>query len=80
MTVEQLIEELKQFNPKTEVKIEGTDPTDWRYVNDVEDVRLGDDDSEMYTDEDYEVDEDGDPDYMEVKESSKVVLINGGSF
>jgi hypothetical protein len=34
----------------------------------------------MYTDEDYEVDEDGDPDYMEVKESSKVVLINGGSF
>ena len=82
MTVEQLIEELKQFDPKTEVRIEGTDPTDWRYVNEIEGIRLGegDDDLEEYDDEDYELDEDGDPDYDRLKDSKKVVIINGGMF
>jgi hypothetical protein len=82
MTVEQLIEELKQFDPKTEVRIEGTDPTDWRYVNEIEGIRLGegDDDLEEYDDKDYELDEDGDPDYDRLKDSKKVVIINGGSF
>jgi hypothetical protein len=30
--------------------------------------------------EDYELDEDGDPDYDRLKDSKKVVIINGGMF
>lgn len=80
MTVKELIEELSKFDPETEVKVEGTDPTDWRYVNDIEDIELGELDYDDYDDEDYELDEDGDPDYDRLKESSKVVIINGGMF
>ena len=81
MTVKELIEELSKFDLETEVRIEGTDPTDWRYVNDIKGIRLGEgDDLEEYDDEDYELDEDGDPDYDRLKDSKKVVIINGGMF
>ena len=80
MTVKELIEELSKFNLETEVRIEGTDPTDWRYVNDIQGIRLGEGDLEEYDDEDYELDEDGDPDYDRLKDSKKVVIINGGMF
>ncbi len=80
MTVKELIEELSKFNLETEVRIEGVDPTDWRYVNEILGVELGEKDFEEYNDEDYELDEDGDPDYDRLKDSKKVVIINGGMF
>ena len=40
MKVKELIEKLSKFNPETEVRIEMTDPTDFRYVNEVDDVEL----------------------------------------
>jgi hypothetical protein len=80
MTVKELIEELSKFNLETEVRVEGVDPTDWRYVNDIQGIRLGEGDLEEYDDEDYELDEDGDPDYDRLKDSKKVVIINGGMF
>jgi hypothetical protein len=80
MTVKELIEELSKFNLETEVRIEGTDPTDWRYVNEILGVELGEKDFEEYNDEDFELDEDGDPDIDMLKESSKIVIINGGMF
>ena len=82
MTVKELIEELSKFNLETEVRIEGVDPTDWRYVNEIEGIYLGegDDDLEEYDDEDYELDEYGEPDYDRLKDSKKVVIINGGMF
>jgi len=80
MTVKELIEELSKFNLETEVRIEGVDPTDWRYVNEILGVELGEKDFEEYNDEDFELDEDGDPDIDMLKESSKVVIINGGMF
>ena len=54
----------------------------WRYVNEIEGISLGvgDDDLEEYDDEDYELDEDGEPDYDRLKDSKKVVIINGGMF
>ena len=79
MTVKELIEQLQKFNPEQEVRVEMTDPTDWTYQNPIEyDLRLGEKDYEEYTEDDYELDEDGDPDYDRVKESSKVVIIDGG--
>jgi hypothetical protein len=80
MTVKELIEELSKFNLETEVRIEGVDPTDWRYVNEIQGVELGEKDFEEYNDEDFELDEDGDPDIDMLKESSKIVIINGGMF
>ena len=81
MTVKELIEELSKFNLETEVRVEGVDPTDWSQVNDIQGIRLGEgDDLEEYDDEDYELDEDGDPDYDRLKDSKKVVIINGGMF
>jgi hypothetical protein len=80
MTVKELIEELSKFNLETEVRIEGVDPTDWRYVNEILGVELGEKDFEEYNDEDFELDEDGDPDIDMLKESSKIVIINGGMF
>ena len=79
MTVKELIEQLQKFNPDQEVRVEMTDPTDWTYQNPIEyDLRLGEKDYEEYTEDDYELDEDGNIDYYNVKESSKVVIINGG--
>jgi len=80
MTVKELIEELSKFNLETEVRVEGTDPTDWRYVNEILGLELGEKDFEEYNDEDFELDEDGDPDIDMLKESSKIVIINGGMF
>ena len=80
MTVKELIEELSKFNLETEVRVEGMDPTDWRYVNEIEGIYLGEGDLEEYDDEDYELDEDGEPDYDRLKDSKKVVIINGGMF
>ena len=80
MTVKELIEELSKFNLETEVRIEGVDPTDWRYVNEILGVEVGEKDFEEYNDEDFELDEDGDPDIDMLKESSKIVIINGGMF
>ena len=79
MKVKELIEKLSQFNPETEVRIEMTDPTDFRYVNEVDDVELGEKDYDDYSDDDFELDEDGEIDYDLLKESSKVVIINGGN-
>ena len=80
MTVKELIEQLQKFNPEQEVRVEMTDPTDWTYQNPIEyDLRLGEKkDYEEYNDDDFELDEDDCPDYDRVKESSKVVIINGG--
>jgi len=35
MTVKKLIEQLSKLNPELDVIIQGTDPTDWTYYNDV---------------------------------------------
>ncbi len=73
MTVKELIEKLSKFDPKSEVKIEGVDPADWRYINDIHDIEVITLNDDMYNEEDY--DENGN-----VLESSKVVIINGGDF
>ena len=79
MTVKELIEQLQKFNPETEVRVEVTDPTNWTYQNPIEyDLSLGVKGYEEYNDDDFELDEDDYPDYDRVKESSKVVIINGG--
>ena len=36
MTVKELIEQLSKLNPELDVIIQGTDPTDWTYYNDIE--------------------------------------------
>ena len=79
MKVKELIEQLSKFNPDQEVRVEMTNPTYFRYVNEIDDVELGYKDYDDYSDDDYELDEDGDVDYDLVKESSKVVIINGGN-
>jgi hypothetical protein len=73
MTIKELIEKLSKFDPKSEVKIEGVDPADWRYINDIHDIEVITLNDDMYNEEDY--DENGN-----VLESSKVVIINGGDF
>jgi hypothetical protein len=78
MKVKELIEQLSKFNPDQEVRVEMSDPTDFRYVNEIDDVELGEKDYYDYSDDDFELDEDGEIDYDLVKESSKVVIINGG--
>jgi hypothetical protein len=79
MKVKELIEQLSKFNPDQEVRVEMTDPTDFRYVNEIDDVKLGEKDYDDYSDDDFELDEDGEIDYDLLKESSKVVIINGGN-
>ena len=78
MKVKELIEQLSKFNPDQEVRVEMSDPKDVRYVNEIDDVELGEKDYYDYSDDDFELDEDGEIDYDLVKESSKVVIINGG--
>ena len=53
MTVKELIEELSKFNLETEVRIEGTDPTDWRYVNDIQGIRLGEGEEDEFYEKEY---------------------------
>ena len=79
MKVKELIEQLSKFNPDQEVRVVMTDPTDFMYVNEIDDVELGEKDYDDYSDDDFELDEDGDVLYDLVKESSKVVIINGGN-
>ena len=78
MKVKELIEQLSKFNPDQEVRVVMTDPTDFRYVNEIDDVKLGEKDYDDYNDYDFELDEDDDVDYDLVKESSKIIIINGG--
>lgn len=67
MTVKELIEQLQQFDPETEVMVEVTDPTDWTYQNPIE--------FNLYLD-DRKEDEDDDEDD---NKSGPVVIINGGN-
>lgn len=85
MTVKQLIEQLNQFDPETQVLGMCTDPTDFNYKVPVESVFLGDpydsngysgvDSSEMDWEKCYDEDEEtGEETYI----GPKVVLINLG--
>jgi hypothetical protein len=64
MTVKKLIEQLSKLNPELDIIIQGTDPTDWTYYNDVvgkvreQNVYLSEND----------------------KKKTKVVIIDGGCF
>ena len=53
MTVKQLIAKLSKFDPNMEVRVKGTDPTDWEYQNEIEYV--GEDISNWEDDMDEEV-------------------------
>jgi hypothetical protein len=53
MTVKELIEELSKFDLETEVRIEGTDPTDWRYVNEIQGIRLGEGEEDEFYEKEY---------------------------
>lgn len=73
MNVKELIEQLSQYDPETEVMGMVTDPTDWTYKVDIESIEFDsphDDGSVDYDDNDY----DEDDEYV----GKKVVLINLG--
>ena len=72
MTVKELIEKLQQMDPNMEVRIGVTDPTDFDYQVDVEDVRVEVTNWENEMD-DVELNDDGD-----VISGKKVILIDGG--
>jgi len=85
MTVKQLIEQLNQFNPETQVLGLCTDPTDFNYKSPIKSIFLGDpfdsngysgvDSSELDWDVHYYEDETmGEPEYI----GPKVVLLNLG--
>jgi hypothetical protein len=77
MTVKELIEQLQQVeNQDIEVIIKGTDPTDWTYMNEIEDIKqthcvMIEDEGLVEVDED-DVDEDD--------EVTQVLVIDGGMF
>lgn len=81
MTVKQLIEQLQQFNPETQVLGTCTDPTDFNYKSPIKSIFLGDPfDSNGYSGVDNsEID-----DYNELYDDEgefigeKVLLINLG--
>ena len=77
MTVKELIEQLQQVeNQDIEVIIKGTDPTDWTYMNEIEDIKQTH--CVMIEDEGLgEVDED---DVDEDDEVTQVLVIDGGMF
>ncbi len=73
MNVKELIEQLSQYDPETEVMGMVTDPTDWTYKVDIESIEFDsphDDGSVDNDDNDY----DEDDEYV----GKKVVLINLG--
>ena len=74
MTVQELITQLQQFDPNMEVRVKGTDPTDFEYQNEIE--RIEEDvtnwEEEM---DDVEWDDDGN-----VIAGKKIVVIDGGMF
>ena len=72
MTVEKLISLLGQFDPNSKVKVEVSDPTDWVYKVDIENIYLGCPDSEDDIDVDMYDDE---GDYI----GEHVVLLNIGT-
>ena len=76
MTVKELIEQLQKFDGELEVRVKGTDPTDWTYQNDIEGVFEDESNSEDEM-EPCEWDEDGDETDWK---GMKVVLIDGGMF
>lgn len=76
MTVQELITQLQQFDPNIEVRVKGTDPTNWIYQNEIKCVE---EDNSNWEDEleATEWDEDGD----EVEwEGKKIIVIDGGIF
>ena len=76
MTVQELITQLQQFDPNMEVRVQGTDPTDWTYQNEIEKIKV----SESNWEEEQEAiewDEDGDETDWGGK---KIVVIDGGVF
>lgn len=73
MTVQELINQLQQFNPQTEVLIECFDPTDYRYTLEPISIELGVSEfSKINDDENDEWDEEGN------FTGEKVLLINVG--
>jgi hypothetical protein len=71
MNVQQLIEQLKRYPADTEVKVTVTDPTDWKYMVDIESVEM---DEPQYDDmEDELLDDEGN--YI----GPKVVIIDIGT-
>lgn len=65
MTVKELIEELKKFDPNTEVRIQAVDPTDWVYQNEIEGI--------------YETSSNWESDWDEDGEGHKVLVIDAGN-
>jgi len=53
MKVKELIEELSKFDSEMEVRIEGFDPTDWRYVNTICGIEVGPGDEDDDEDEEF---------------------------
>ena len=74
MTVQELITQLQQFDPNMEVRVKGTDPTDWTYQNEIECIEeeVTNWEEEM---DDVEWDEEGN-----VISGKKIVVIDGGMF
>ena len=77
MTIKELIEKLQQVeNQDIEVIIKGTDPTDWVYHNDIEDLKqincIAIEGEGLVEVEDGEIDEDDDV--------IQVFVIDGGMF
>lgn len=64
MTVQQLIDQLSKCNPKLTVVIQGMDPTDWTYYNDIQ--RTVEERNEYLTEDD--------------ENPTRVVVIDGGIF
>ena len=78
MTVKELILKLQQIeNQDMDVVIKGTDPTDWTYYNDIEDITI---EKNTYIDEDEGIiiiDDEKDYDEGEIK---PLLIIDAGSF
>lgn len=71
MNVQQLIEKLKQYPADIEVKVTVTDPTDWKYMVDVESVEMDEPQYDDMPDELF----DGEGNYT----GPKVVIIDIGT-
>lgn len=74
MTVKQLIAKLNKFDPNMEVRVKGTDPTDFEYQNEIECIEEDVTNWEEEMD-DVEWDDDGN-----VIAGKKIVVIDGGMF
>lgn len=74
MTVQELITKLQQFDPNMEVRVRGTDPTDWVYQNAIEYIEI---EGTTWAEEmgDLEWDDSGN-----LIAGKQVVVIDGGIF